>query len=789
MLINEVLANNLSFAEPDGSKPDWVEIYNPSSNAVDLADMGLTDSTTVPRRWIFPSGTVLNAQAYLKLRFDPGLPSSSTNTGFGLSANGGSVFLFNRLADGGSLLSSIGRVPNGSTNWVLTVPSLGGANIVAGLGNASLLKINEWMANPSSGDDYFEVFNPNPQPVNVSRFYLTDDLSARTKHPLPALSFIGVGQDAFQEFNADGNTILGADHVNFSLKAGGEALGISSAAGTLIDSLTFGPQGLGVSQGRLPDGAAALVNFPTTPTPGESNFLPLDNVVVNELLAHTDPPFEDAVEFYNTSSTNVNIGGWYLSDSQNNLLKFRVAANTIIPAGGYEVFYEYQFHPDVGPLSFSFSSAKGDEVYLSQSTNAGTLTGYRAFAEFGASENGVSFGRFRTSVGADFTAMSVPTFGMDNPVTTNQFRTGAGATNAYPKVGPVVVNEIMYHPAVTNDALEFIELRNITGAPVPLYDPTNAANTWRLRKGIDFNFPQGTTIPVGGYLVVVSFDPLADPVSLAAFHGAYGTGMTLAGPYSGKLGNNGEAIELQKPDAPQTIPGPDFGLVPYLIADRVVYGATAPWPASPDGSGDALMKFISNLYGNEALNWQGGAPTPGAANFVAGANSAPVLSAIPDRSVHQGYPISFIASATDPDLPGQSLTFTLDAPIPPGATIDALSGVFQWTPTTNQAPATYSITVRVTDNGSPASSDTETLEIAVLNLPQVSSVQVANGAVTIRWESHPGRRYRLETAIDLAVPNWTAVGSDIIASGLTTTFTVLGGTDPQRFYRVISYDN
>jgi hypothetical protein len=539
----------------------------------------------------------------------------------------------------------------------------------------------------------------------------------------------------------------------------------------------------------LPDGAATLVNFAATPTPGKPNFLPLPSVVVNELIAHSDPPFEDAVEFYNTGVTNVDISGWYLSDSQNNLLKYRIPSNTVIQARSYIVFYEYQFNPDVTANSFSFSSAKGDEVYLSQATAPGVLTGYRAFAEFGASENGVSFGRFQTSVGYDFTAMSAHTFGMDNPETTNDFRAGMGLTNAYPKVGPVVINEIMYRPPSTNDALEFLELRNITGAAVPLYDTNNPANTWRLRKGIDFNFPLSTSIPAGGYLVVVNFDPLANPVSLAAFQSAYGSNATLLGPYSGKLADGGEAIELQKPDAPQTIPGPDFGLVPYIAVDRVVYSDLPPWPGSPAGYGDSLKKFASTLYGNEPLNWQGGTPTPGAANFAAGSNTPPVLNAISDRSVHIGSPITFTATASDLDLPGQILTFTLDAPVPAGATIGFGTGVFNWTPATNQGPASYPITVRVTDSGTPSLSDTKTFNIAVLNLPHVNSVKITNSTVTIAWDSYAGRRYRVEASTNLNSSAWTQVGSDVFATGTTSSLSVAGGTDPQRFYRVNSFNN
>jgi hypothetical protein len=748
VLINEVLANNATLEETDGSKPDWVEIFNPSTNAVDLADMSLTDNAATPRRWVFPSGSLLPAVGFLRVRFDGDAPMSSTNTGFGLKANGGAVFLFNRIADGGTVASavsyglqaadfSIGRVPNGSATWVLTVPSPATANIAASLGDPAQLRINEWMADATSGADWFELYNPNAQPVDISRLWLTDDLNSRLQHQLPLLSFIGVGPYGFQRFDADEMPSGGADHVNFKLDATeGEAIGISALNGTLINGISFGPQLTGVSQGRLPDGTANIVSFPTTPTPGNGNFLPLANVVVNELLSHSDPPLEDAVEFYNPSGDDVDISGWYLSDSQNNLQKYRIPANTRVLAGGYLVLYEYQFNTDHPGELFSFSSARGDEVYLSQASAPGVLTGYRAFATFDASENGVSFGRFPTSVGADFTAMSAHTFGVDNPASTNDFRTGTGRTNAYPKVGPVVINEIMYHPSSTNDALEYVELHNILGTSVPLFDPANPNNTWRLRKGVDFNFPPNTTIAAGGYLVIVSFNPQLDAASLAAFQAAYGTGMTLLGPYSGRLDNAGETVELQKPDAPQTLPGPDFGLVPRVVVDRISYLDVAPWPVSADGLGDSLKRVTASLYGNEPLNWSAGAPTPGASNGGGGpVNTAPVLGSIGNKAVVEGSLLSFTATANDTDTPPQTLTFSLDSGAPVGASINPSSGVFNWTPSEAQGPGVYPVTIRVTDSGSPVLSDAETISITVSEtnaapvLDPIGNKAVAEGAL------------------------------------------------------------
>jgi hypothetical protein len=629
--INEVLAFNTVVTNAFGNSPDFVELYNPSGASVDLSDMSLSDNPAVPRRFVFPAGTIMPPLSFRVIQFDTDLPASATNTAFGIAQSGGAVYLFDKLVNGGSLLSSVSygiqaanfslsRVPNGDTNWVLGQVTLGSGNIaVPALGDAGNLKVNEWLADPVPGeDDWFEIFNPNAQPVAIGGLYLSDSLTTRTVHRIAPLSFIGVDAYAYQQFVADNNTGAGADHVGFRLSGGGESIGISTIAGALIDGVTFGSQASGVSQGRLPDGQATIVSFPSTATPGDANFLPLGNVVINEVLAHSDPPFEDAIELHNLSAAAVNISGWYLSDSKNALRKFQIPTNTIIAPGGFRVFYENQFNGDpTSPRSFSLSSARGDEVHLAQAVT-GALTGFRATAKFGASENAVSIGRYvRSDNIADFVAMSARSFGADDPDTPDEFRTGTGLGNAYPRVGPIVIAEIMYHPpdAGTNDnvADEFIELRNITGAPVPLYDPAYPTNTWRFLDGVTFVFPQGVVIPANGQLLVVSFDPVNAPAALAAFRSKYNIdpGVPIFGPYGGRLDNGGESLELYKPDAPQSGSVADAGFVPYILVDQVSYSDVAPWPIAADGGGSSLQRVSPEEYGNDPINWIAANPNPG----------------------------------------------------------------------------------------------------------------------------------------------------------------------------------
>lgn len=93
--------------------------------------------------------------------------------------------------------------------------------------------------------------------------------------------------------------------------------------------------------------------------------------------------------------------------------------------------------------------------------------------------------------------------------------------------------------------------------------------------------------------------------------------------------------------------------------------------------------------------------------------TAPVLASIGNQTINEGSELTFTAMATDPDLPSQSLTFSLDAGAPSGATIDPATGVFRWTPTEAQGPSMSNVTIRVTDSGSPPQSDSETITITV----------------------------------------------------------------------------
>ena len=104
----------------------------------------------------------------------------------------------------------------------------------------------------------------------------------------------------------------------------------------------------------------------------------------------------------------INIGNWWISNSESYLTKFQIPNGTIIHPRGTLAFYEGQFNTNQDTdKSFALNSSQGDKVILSATDSNGKLTGYRIPIEFEAAENGFSFGRIKTSLGDQFTSRAL----------------------------------------------------------------------------------------------------------------------------------------------------------------------------------------------------------------------------------------------------------------------------------------------------------------------------------------------------------------------------------------------
>jgi hypothetical protein len=164
-------------------------------------------------------------------------------------------------------------------------------------------------------------------------------------------------------------------------------------------------------------------------------------------------------------------------------------------------------------------------------------------------------------------------------------------------------------------------------------------------------------------------------------------------------------------------------------------------------------------------------------------NSPPSLAAIPNQVIHALSTLSFIATATDTDIPTNQLTFSLGIGAPSEAVIDPSTGQFEWRATEAEI-GTNVITVLVTDNGVPALSDAKTFTVTVVPRPAVNSISVAGGNVTLGWSAIPGKVYRVQYADDL-MATWIDLPGDVTAAGPLAAKTDSTGLASQRFYRVL----
>jgi hypothetical protein len=448
-------------------------------------------------------------------------------------------------------------------------------------------------------------------------------------------------------------------------------------------------------------------------SPGATDPAPpvISPILVNEALTHTDLPQLDSVELFNPGTNTVNIGGWFLTDDFYSPRKYRIPTGTTIGPGSYRVFTENQFN--TGPNAFRFSEY-GEKVCLFSGNATTNLTGYWHGYEFGEAPNGVSFGRYTNSqTNVFFTLQSAVTL---------------GAKNAYPRVGPIVISEIMYRPPETNgldnDQDEFIELQNITTTNVPLYYPGAGTNTWRLRNAVDFDFPTNQVLGAGARLLVVGFSP-TNTAQLAAFRSKYGVSNSVPvfGPWSGKLDNSSETIELKQPDHPDLVEG--VLIIPYIMIDKVSYQDQAPWPKGADGIGNSLQRFSNTGFGNDPTNWFAAGVTAGRATVR---NIAPQVSIVAPTDGTTIISSNLTVSVTASDADGSLSLAQLFA--------DGTE-IFRWTtgPTnfvwTGASAGRHSLHARAVDALGAISESAEVGVTLIAPPPVITILTPTNGAVLV----------------------------------------------------------
>jgi hypothetical protein len=629
LVINEVLAINSTTLDRGGAFPDLIELYYDGPDSMSLSGVSITDNPDEPRKFVLP-GASIQPGGYLVLYADSDTTSSGIHLGFALNSDGEGLYLYDAS---GQLLDSvefgmqlpdlsIGRIGNNG-QWSLTIPTFGQANIAQPLGDAKALRINEWLADGLVlfEDDFIELYNHQASPVDLTGLYLTDNpVTQPDKYPLGPLSFIA--GEGFAVLRADNRDRPG--HVDFRLSADSEMIGLFDAGLNQIDKVLYGPQTTDMSYGRVPDGTESFQFF-ELPTPGVSNPSsgPATITIINLVPEHADKrvlvPTENIGEAWNTEinfedstwefvtggpgGVGYERGSGYQDminiDLQQQMygtnatcyirIPFNLGADDVSGLSGLTLKARYDdgFVAYLNGVEVARRNFNGSPAWNSQGS---TDNPDSAAVEFEDIDISAFLSNFK--MGNNILAIQ----GMNGTLTSSDLLISAEldgfiimSTDDFPYANALAllnglrVTELMYH-ASEGSSYDYIELQNVGESTLDLTGV-------RLSDGIDFTFGRMLLEP-DQYVVVAR--------NLTTFRSNYGTGVNVAGEYSGNLSNGGERIVL-------SLPLPLDGAIL-----RFEYRDT--WYPATDGDGSSLtindpLTHPATL--SESESWHSATPSPG----------------------------------------------------------------------------------------------------------------------------------------------------------------------------------
>jgi len=743
--INEVLPNNVAGPTDDvGRRGPFIEIHNRGADRVDLAGCFLTDSVADLGRWAFPEGTGIPAGGFLVVWADgqtAGVGSAALHANFSLAATNGFVALTRRpnviespvvldYLDYGLVAAdrSFGSFPDGEprARRVFQTVTPGAPNNPAV--PAVAVTINELLAgntktlpDPVDGDfdDWFELFNASPLAVDLSGYFLTDSTNNPTQFRIPVGTilppggFLLVWADGEPGQNAPGRPDL---HASFRLSLAGEQIILSDPNGQQVDAVTFGAQTNDVSVGRFPDGSPLPLVDLEIPTPKAPNVVPGGNLppVLRPIGPQTVQ--EGAVLTFTASAQDPDAG---------QVLEFSLGPDA--PAGAV-----------IDKVSGVFTWIPGES----------DGPGQFAFA------------------------VRVTDSGVPRRTASERIVVTVRESNEAPMLEPlanqtVSEGQVLNFTVVASDpdrprqALRFQMLEGPAGAEL---DSQTGVFTWM----------PGEEHGPGVFPVRVRVGDRQDPEKTA--EGTFQVTVLEVDnpprilPLAPVVVTEGDLLSVQV--QVQDLDSPASGLRYELTAGARQGMSIDPrtglvtWQtAEADGpSGFEVVIRVTQTEGMVQSDQFSLGIT------VLEKNQAPVLVLIPDQKAVEGDVVSFAVVASDPDLPKQSLVYSLAEGAPEGAEIDPVLGIFRWKVPADFGAGRIPVTVSVADDGPGALTASRSFEIVVeprfrvvINeihyrpaIPNSGYVELFNPSTKMAWDL--GGLRLLGVGMSFTFPEGTVIG-------------------------------
>ncbi|MBI1177017.1 hypothetical protein GC207_06210 [bacterium] len=787
----DVLAINEIMYDPTVPGSSFIEIYNRSTSfAFDLSGWKLDGVS-----YTFPAGSIIEPQRYLVIAKDaaafatayPGLPAPFDEFSGSLQNDGETLKLEKPTGVPGEF-TIVDRVTYEATPPWPTAAAGTGASLQLIDPAQDNDRVGNWAALDTNAPPQWQYVTQTGVATSVNMYlYLTqtgsvylDDIkvvAGSTPEAGPNLVANGDFENGLTSWNVSANH-ANSTTVTSIMHSGSAALLLTATSGGTTRDSSIWQTVAGVTLGQTytisywwrpyDPPADFVIRFsggwiytqPGGSTPSYARYTPgIANSVtaalatfptlrINEAQPENTSGITDRfgehepwIEIFNHGSSAVSMNGLYLAQSYTNLTQWAFPTTASIPANSFLVVFAdaqpaqsdaTEFH-----TNFRLTAGTG-QIALTRIANGSTNV--VDYLNYNAITPGQSYGKL-----PDGQPNGTRPFFYVTPGTSNN--------PAYPPV-TVRINEWM----AQNDGFlqnmdrpgtffdDWLELYNPADTPANL---SGYYLTDDLSNSNKFEIPAGFIVPAKGYRLVWADNQSSLNIgSPADLHADF------------QLSAGGESIGLFAPDG--------------AVIDALNFG-----PQSSDVSMGRYPDATAQFYFMPQ-------PTPRAANVNPGINSAPVIPTIPTQYTTAGRLMSFAVNATDAEAPPQTLTFSLDTGYPPGAGIDASSGIFSWTPTTQQTPSTNVITVRVTDDGASPQSTTRAFTAVVMLDPSIANVVYTPGAgVTISWATAPGLRYRVDYTDSLNPQIWLPLTPDFTAQGTTISLDDNPPATGERYYRVV----
>ena len=616
----------------EGAPLEFVELHNQLAVEVDLSNWRIDGDIDFD----FPEGTIVPPRGYLVIAQDPdallaatGHPSALGPYNRKLSNSGGMLRLSNnnlafrsqpgsgslgetsndhegrRIMDeldyrdnhpwpvgpDGSGFSLAKLDPDRGTsdpgNWGTSGQRNGSPGSANDIPTSADVSFNE-VTSSETADFRIELHNHGDSPVDLGGLVISSSDDSATDHVLPSSTLAAGG---FHIVHASPLGVTPGNNSRLFLLGEGKT--------DLIDAIRVDDS----PAARIPDGTGRWAH-PSTLTLGSANDVSLETgIVINEIFyhaksrpesGHTSMASTQVLDFSSSWRYNLTAGttGLPIDWASTN----HPADQTDWAAGPGLLGVENSVLGEPIETGLSLSQQVTyyfESDFLCESPDSVTSMVIQHYVDDGAVFylNGVEIGRFNMGPGP-VTASTVASSGVGNaslqtllvsspPLLTGSNRISVEVHQADSGSSDIVfgaqvrLNEEIsgnHTPYAERDE-EWIELYNRDVSEIDL-------TGWKLSGGIDYDFPSGSRIPSGGYLVIAK-----NPADLSSKFPS----ITVLGGYSGRLGNGGDHIILEDSHGNP--------------ADEVSYHDSGRWHEGADGGGSSLELRDADADNSSPAAW------------------------------------------------------------------------------------------------------------------------------------------------------------------------------------------